>query len=143
MSKLPYIGRGEKLSKKILLRLINCVGIESQVNIKKIVSKEDYDFLDQELQNHNFDFVLRRLHGKDIVIEINYKHGEKIAKKLREIFIPMVIHANCEYLEINDWDCEDRGLFWQNTEGVHPVTWQDYHDVINALQTCNINPNLV
>lgn len=122
------------------MRLINCVGIESQVNIKKIVKKEDYDFFDEELQNHNFDFVLRRLHGKDIVIEINYKHGEKIARKLRSIFVPAVIDANCEYLEINDWDCNPRGLFWLNSKKEHPVSWQDFIDVINALMTCGIKP---
>jgi len=143
LSESPYVGRGERLTKKILLKLIPCVGIESQVNIKKIVSKEDFDFMDQELKNHNFDFVLRRLHEKDIVIEVNYHHREKIAKKLRTIFVPMVIHANCEYIEINDWECNPRGLFWLNSKKEHPVTWLDYTDIINALQTCNIQPTLI
>lgn len=135
-----FIGRAEKLSKKILLKQLQCIGIEQQVNIKSIISKEDYDFLDEEVQNHNFDLVMRRTHAKDIVIEVNYKHGEKIANKIRRIFKPLVEQSGYLFLEIHDWECET--LFWLNTKKEHPVTWQDYIDVINALKTAGIKPDI-
>ena len=138
MSDSSFIGRGETLSKKILLKLLNCIGIEGQVNISRIVSEENYNFLDEEFQNHNFDLVMRRTHEKDIVIEVNYEHGEKIAGKIRRTLKPMVLDAGYEFLEINNWDCEERGLFWLNTKKEHPHTWKDFTDIINALNTAGI-----
>ena len=140
MSESEFIGRGEVRVKNILLRLFDCE-IKQQVNIEKIIYKEDYDFLDQEVKNHNFDLVMIPTHGRPVGIEVNYMHGDKIAKKLRQVIVPLIRKRGYEYLEINDWDCEKRGLFWHNTKGEHPPTWQDYHDLINALDTCNINPD--
>ncbi len=135
-----FIGNGEVLCKKILLKLLNCIGIEGQVNIQRIVSKTNYDFLDEELQNHNFDLVMRRTHAKDIVIEVNYKHGEKIAAKIRRVLKPMVLEAGYLFVEINDWECDH--LFWLNTKKEHPVTWNDFVDVVNALKTADISPDI-
>jgi len=138
-----YIGRGELLVKKIMLRLINCIGIQGQVNIKHIVLPEEFELLDPEIQNHNFDFVLRRNSGKDIVIEVNYHHKEKAAKKWRLIFEPLLVSAGYDYLVINDWDCRKHGLFWLNSKHKHlVVTWDDLRDVMDALETCGINPDI-
>lgn len=138
-----YIGRGEVLAKKILLKLINCVGIQQQVNIKNIVNAEDYAFLSQEIRNHNFDLVIIRSNAPDIVVEINYKHKEKAAFKWRKIFIPMIVLADCYYVAINDWDCRPRGLFWVNNFKKHLIiTWDDFLDVIDALETAGINPDI-
>jgi len=142
VSESQFVGRGEIRTKNILLKLFDCE-ITQQVNIKKIIHAEDYDFLDEEIQNHNFDLVMMPVHGKPVVIEINFKHGEKISKKLRQVIVPLIRKRGYEYLDINDWDCEERGLFWQNSKGEHPITWTDYHDIINALQTCNISPDLI
>ena len=141
LNENKFVGRGEVLAKKIIMKLIDCVGIQQQVNIKNIVSKEEYDFFDEEIQNHNHDLVLRRVHGKDIVIEVNYKHKEKAARKYRQIFIPAIKDAGYLYLEINDWDCDPHGLFYLNSNNVHVDSWLDYADVINALMTCKIKPN--
>lgn len=142
MSANPYIGRGEVLFKNILLKLYDCE-VKQQVNIQQVIYAEDYNFLDQEVKNHNFDFVMLPTHGKPVVIEVNYQHGEKIAAKLRRILVPLIRKRGYEYLEINNWDCEERGLFWLNSKGEHPVTtWTDIKDVINALETCEINPDL-
>jgi len=142
MSDSKYIGRGEVRVRNMLQRLFDCE-IVQQVNIKKIIYAEDYDFLDQEVKNHNFDLVMIPTHGRPIVIEINYKHGVKISKKLRQVIIPLIRKRGYEYLEINDWDCEKRGLFWVDTKGEHHVTWVDYHDLFNALETCKINPDWI
>lgn len=142
MSESKYIGRGEVLFKNILLKLFDCE-IKQQVNIKEVIYAEDYNFLDQEVKNHNFDLVMIPTHGKPVVIEVNYEHGEKIAAKLRRILVPLIKKKGYEYLEINNWDCDKRGLFWLNSKKEHPVTtWTDYMDVINALITCGINPDL-
>jgi len=138
-----FIGRGEVLTKKILLRLINCIGIQGQVNIKHIVLPEEYEVLDPEIQNHNFDLVLRRTHGKDIVIEVNYKHKEKAATKSRQIFEPLLISAGYEYVTIDDYDCRKRGIFWLSSERKHlVVTWDDFRDIIDSLEKCGVNPNI-
>ena len=142
MSDSKYVGRGEVRVKKMLERLFECE-VAQQVNIKKIIYAEDYDFLDEEVQNHNFDLVMIPTHGRPVVIEVNYFHGEKIAQKLRQVIVPLIRKRGYDYLEINDWDCEKRGLFWQNTKKEHPPTWDDYRDLMNALQTCNINPEFI
>ncbi len=143
MSDQKYIGRGEKLTKKILLRLINCIGIQEQVNIKQVVMPEDFEVLDPEVQNHNFDLVLRRNGGKDIVIEVNYKHKEKAASKARQIFEPLCISAGYEYVTIDDYDCRKRGIFWLNSERKHlVVTWEDFRDLIDSLEKSGVNPDI-
>lgn len=144
MSNSQFIGRGEVIAKKILLKSIDCIGIEGQVNIRKIILPEDYEFIDQEIKNHNFDWVIRRTNKPDIVVEINYKHKEKAAYKWRNIFIPMITNAGYYHLAINDWDCRPRGLFWLNTKKKHlAVTWDDFRDVQDALETHGINPDIV
>jgi len=143
MSDSKYIGRGEILTKKILLKLVDCIGIQGQVNIQHIILPEDFEFLDQEIKNHNFDFVIRRSEKKDIVVEVNYKHKEKAAFKWRKIFIPLIEDAGYLHLEINDWDCRQRGLFWLNSKRQHlAVTWDDFRDVQDALATSGINPDI-
>ena len=143
MSNSNFIGRGEVLAKKILYRLVPCIGVQQQVNIQQIILPEDYEFLDQEVKNHNFDLVIRRTGAPDIVVEINYKHREKAARKWRTLFVPMIENAGLIHVAINDWDCRKRGLFWLNSKKQHlAVTWEDYMDVMDALQTAGVNPAL-
>ena len=139
-----FIGRGEVIASKILFRLVDCVGLQGQVNIQNIILPEDYAILDQEVKNHNFDFIMRRTSKPDVVIEINYKHKEKAAKKWSKIFIPLIEKAGYDYMTIDDYDCRKRGLFWLNSKGKHlAITWDDYRDVIDSLETAGINPSLV
>ena len=143
MSDSNFIGRGEILAKKILYRLVPCLAVMQQVNIKHIALPEDYELLDQEVKNHNFDLVIKRTEAPDIVVEINYKHGEKAARKWRTLFVPMIENAGLIAVAINDWECRPHGLFWLNSKKQHlAVTWDDYKDVMDALQTAGINPAL-
>jgi len=143
MSESKYIGRGEWITKKVLLRMINCIGIQEQVNIKHIILPEEYELLDPEVQQHNFDLVLKRNGGKDIVIEVNYKHKEKAAQKARLIFEPLVNQAGFEYVTIDNWDCRPRGLFWLNTQKKHLIiTWEDFRDVMDSLEKAGVNPDI-
>jgi len=123
MSQSKFIGRGEIISKKILLRLLPCIKIQGQVNIKDVVLSEDYNILGQEIKNHNFDFVMRRTNKLDIVIEVNLSHGPKAAKKWRQIFTPMIEKAGLLYMTIDDWDCRDKGLFYVNSKKEHQHSW--------------------
>jgi len=139
----PFIGRGEWLARKILLKLVECVGIQGQVNIRNIILPEDYELLDQEIRNHNFDLVIRRSEKPDIVVEVNYMHKEKASRKTRQIFEPLVFSAGLEYVNINHWDCRQRGLFWINSKKQHlAITWDDFRDVQDALETAGINPDI-
>ncbi|KKN76235.1 hypothetical protein LCGC14_0372610 [marine sediment metagenome] len=141
-----FIGRGEIRSLDIFNRLFYGISNRQQVNIKEIILAEDYEVLDQEIKNHNFDLVLyphSKSLGKNTVIEINYKHKEKIAAKLRRVIIPLVVKAGYQYLEVNDWDCRERGLFWLNSKKEHIVTWDDYRDIIDALETAGIIPDSI
>jgi hypothetical protein len=135
-----FIGRGEMLAKHILFRLIPCVVVEMQVNITKLLQgMEGYD---EEILNHNFDLVVRRFDiHRDIVVEVNYKHKEKAAKKSRQIFEPLLTANGYDYCTIDDYDCRKRGLFWRNTKGEHlVVSWDDYRDVIDSLEKAGVNP---
>ncbi len=140
MSESKYIGRAEVLTKKILLKIVECVGIQQQVNIKDIVLAEDYDILDQEVKNHNFDLVVRRTHRKDIVVEVNFKHGGKADYKWNEIFVPLIIKSGKLALPINDYECEH--LFFKSVDGTHAVTWQDYMDIMNCMTIVGIDPDV-
>jgi len=140
LSQSQYVGRGELLSKKILLQLLSCVGIQGQVNIKNIVLPEDYHILDQEIKNHNFDWVVRRTNTPDIVVEVNYGHKEKAAQKWRQIFVPMIIKAGLLYMTIDDYDCRDKGLFYLNSKKEHKLSWDDHRDIIDSLEKAEIPP---
>jgi len=61
MSDSKYIGRGEVLAKKILFRLVDCMGIQQQVKIQDVVLPEDYDMLDQEIKKHKKQSSLMNL----------------------------------------------------------------------------------
>lgn len=140
MSQSQYVGRGELLSKKILLKLLPCIGIQGQVNIKDVVLPEDYIILDQEIKNHNFDWVVRRTNTPDIVVEVNYGHKEKAARKWRLIFVPMIKRAGLLYMTIDDYDCRAKGLFYLDSKKEHKLSWDDHRDIIDSLEKAEISP---
>lgn len=141
MSESKYIGRGEVLTKKIFHKLFAGSIIKSQVNIKEIILPEDYNILDQEIKNHNFDFVVWRPHNKPLVVEVNYKHGGKADFKWNEIFVPLIKKANMIPLPINDYECQH--LFFKSVDGTHEVTWQDFMDIMNCMVIVGIEPDLI
>ncbi len=136
-----FIGRGEMLAKHILFRLIPCVGVEMQVPVTTLLHGNLFGY-DEEIIKHKFDLVVRRWDGqRDIVVEVNYKHKEKAARKASQIFEPMVHEAGMDYCTIDDYDCRSRGLFWRNAKDEHlVVTWDDYRDVMDSLEKAGINP---
>jgi len=143
MSDSKYIGRGEEISKQIFLKLIDLKAIMAQVGIRFVAQPEDYKILDPEVQQHKFDLVLLSKKGKKIVVEINYHHKEKAAKKWHNIFIPILQKAGYDFVTVNDWDCRQHGLFWLDSKKEHPkITWDDYRDIIDALEIAGITPTV-
>ncbi len=139
MSESKFIGRSEVLVKQILSKLMKHIVIQTQVPIEKLILKDDFVILDQEIKNHKFDLVIYRSHEPSIVVEVNYKHGAKAADKWENIFVPLIKKAGMIPLPINDYECST--LFHQYTNGEHRITWQDYIDVINAMVIVGIKPD--
>ncbi len=143
MSESNYIGRGELIAKKILAQLLKPVNVRAQVPIEKIILAKEFKILDPEIKKHKFDFVLFCLDRKSIVVEINYHHKEKAARKWHNVFIPLLINSGFDYLAINDYDCRKRGLFYLDGDQQHEkVTWEDFRDVIDSLEMAGITPNI-
>ena len=133
----PYIGRGESLAKLILSNLLRNVTIKQQVHVSNLVSKEDYNSLDEVYQKHKFDLVIYRS-DTIIVIEVNYKHGDILCKKWNRIFEPLLRKNKIIPVTIDDYNC--RNLFKLDAKKQHSLTWDDYRDVIDSLQMANIHP---
>jgi len=143
MSESQYIGRGELIAKKILVKLLKPVNVKPQVPLEALTLAKEFAILDPEIKKHKFDFVFFCTDRKSIVIEINYRHKEKAARKWHNVFIPLLINSGFDYLAINDYDCRKRGLFWLSSEKEHAdITWDDFRDVIDALDIAGIYPNL-
>ena len=143
MSETNYIGRGELIAKKILAQFLKPVNVRVQVPIEKIILAKEFAILDPEIKKHKFDFVFFCLDRKSIVVEINYHHKEKAARKWRNVFIPLLVNAGFDFLTINDYDCRERGLFWLNSKKEHvDITWDDFRDVIDALAMAGIYPRV-
>jgi len=141
MSESQYIGRGEELAKKILVKLLKPVNVRAQVPLESITLPKEFEILDPEIKKHKFDFVFFCLDRRNIVVEVNYKHGTKATKKWHQVFIPLLVNADFDYLTINDYDCRKHGLFWLDGEKTHGgITWEDYRDVIDALEIAGIYP---
>ena len=100
-----FIGRGEKEVEKILKQLLPKARIIPQMSIAYVIDRSEYDKLDQEFKNHNCDFVMI-IGSTRIVIEVNYKHGEKAAQKWSEIFAPLIKQAGNIPVTIEDYNCE-------------------------------------
>jgi len=143
MSESKYIGRGELIAKKILVKLLKPMNVRAQVSLESLTHANEFAILDPEIKKHKFDFVFFCLDRKSIVVEINYHHKEKAARKWNNIFIPLLINSGFDYLAINDYDCRNGGLFWLDKVKKHDVvTWKDFKDVIDALDVAGIKPNL-
>jgi len=71
-----------------------------------------------------------------LVVEVNYKHGEKAAEKWRNIFDPMLKRHGHETLLVHDYECDY--LFKPQDYTKHISSWDDVIDVCNALKTQKI-----
>ncbi len=127
-----FIGRGERLVSKLLQNPFGISHLTPQVNIRTILPSHIYESLDEEIQKHNFDFIATRRNLPNLIIEVNYKHGEKAARKARTIFKPLAEENGYDYLTIDDYECLT--LF---KEFGHP-TYQDVIDLVFAFKTAGI-----
>ena len=127
-----FIGRGEKLVKKILDNPWGITGVNTQVNITKLIPADALKDCDQEILNHNFDLLAIRRNLRHIVIEVNYKHGEKAAQKWRTIFVPLLKQFQYDYMTIDDYDCLN--IFKEHNK----PTYDDIIDMVNAFKKAKI-----
>ena len=137
-----FIGRAEPEVLKILEQIFPNILILSQWPIRKLIPNSWYNELNEETKKHKFDFVV--CGSKWLVIEVNYKHGEKAAKKWRQIFAPMIKELSnpCAIpVTINDYEC--LSLFKHTKTNHTKLRKSDYQDIINALQTAGVRVNFV
>lgn len=136
MEQPQFIGRAEPEVKMILSQLFPKAIIRTQVPITELISSEDAQFLDQEFKNHKCDITVETL-DQFLVVEVNYSHKEKAARKWSYVFAPMLKKSGKISVTIDDYDCTH--LFQKGVQG-HKITWGDHHDVINQLEKAGVNP---
>lgn len=137
-----FIGRAEPEVLEILKQIYPNTLIIPQYPIRKLIPFSWYNGLGEETKKHKFDFVV--FTHTLLVIEVNYKHGEKAAKKWRQIFAPMIKELSnpCAIpVTIDDYECLT--LFKHTRTNHTKLRKSDYTDVINALQTARVCVNFV
>lgn len=140
-----FIGRAEYLTSHIIERLYPGCIIAPQYPIQKLLSSEEYEKLDTEIQKHRFDFaiILQRTEGFtrqtfEIIVEVNFKHGEKAGKKWWRIFVPLIKKYGRTPVTIDDHDC--RHLFQLDNHRQHRLKWDDFRDIIDSLEKAGVKP---
>jgi hypothetical protein len=137
MSKTNFLGRGEERVVKILRNLYPEARIYTQMPISNIVSADSARELGTEYIKHRFDIFLV-CENHDLAIEINYEHGTKAYKKWHNVYESHLKQVFCKPVAIEDSECES--LFQLNKDKTHTDTWQDYIDVIRALEKAGVVP---
>lgn len=132
-----FIGRAETEVQSILTNLLSPQLIRTQVPLFTVIGADEYELLDKEIKQHKFDMMVYRGHQPKVIVEVNYKHGEKAAKKWREIFDPMLKKYGYEILLIHDYECDY--LFKPQDYTKHKSSWNDVIDVCIALKLCQIS----
>jgi len=97
----------------------------------RVLKCEEGRILDSK--KHKFDFYVERPNKKGLLVEVNYKHGNKSAQKWLDIFEPMITAQNMIPVVIDDFEC--KSLFKDES---HPINLGDWLDVINALNTAGV-----
>ena len=131
-----FIGRGEERTVAILKHLFPKSDILQQTPIQIVIRDEDYAKLGPEHNKHKFD-ILVLAHPDDFVIEVNYKHGVMATQKWFNVYEPLLKKAHCLGVTIDDNECES---LFQLDKGEHENTWQDWIDVIRALENAGVKP---
>lgn len=135
-----FIGRAEPQVLKILQEIFPDILIIPQYPIRKLIPYSWYNGLNDETKKHKFDFIVC---AKDwLVVEVNYKHGEKAAKKWSNIFAPMIRelkNPSAIPVTIDDYNC--RTLFKHTKESTKKLRESDYQDVIDALKLAGVSVN--
>lgn len=138
ISLSDFIGRGEEDVKRILQGLFPKANVIPQVSISTLISPSDYNRLDQEIKNHKFDLVVY-VGFNTLVVEVNYKHKEKAAKKWRQIFTNLLVDNGKLPVTIDDYNCEY--LFSDSKKLLKKNPWGPTIDVIRELIRQGINPD--
>jgi hypothetical protein len=132
-----FIGRGEERVKYILEKMYGTDHVMTQIPINCVISPEDYDSLGKEHNKHKFDLVVQTKREEWMVVEVNYKHGT-IAHKKWQVYKTLVEkNPHFKTLTIDDNEC--KSLFSLEKDGTHKNTWQDWIDVLNALEMAGID----
>jgi len=76
--------------------------------------------------------------GVTIIVEVNFKHGEKAARKWLRIFVPLIKKYGRIPVTIDDHDC--RHLFQLDNHRQHRLKWDDFRDIIDSLEKAGVKP---
>ncbi len=134
---MSFIGRAEPQVEEILTILLNPELINLQVPLYNLIPLTEFQSLNEEVQKHKFDMVVYRKNQPKLIVEVNYKHKEKAAKKWSCIFEPMLKKYGHETLLIKDYECDF--LFKPEDYSKHKLSWDDVIDVCNALKTSKLS----
>ncbi|MCV0398517.1 MAG: hypothetical protein K5785_00825 [Nitrosarchaeum sp.] len=151
-----FVGRSEDLVQDIICRLYRYTESWTQVPIVDIINKEDSEIYGEEFSKHKCDIVLNVANVDDgksfqsLVVEVNYKHKDKAGRKWNNNFGPDIVKSGKIPVRIDDFNCRssikkengrfELGLFHQNENGEHIRSWNDYRDVIDALEKAGVKP---
>ena len=133
-----FIGRAERHVGKILRHLFPEMSVSTQMPLWTAISDEDFLNLGEEFKKHKFDFVMYN-GPMTIVIEVNYKHGEKAAQKWSDVFAPLIRKAGKIPVTIEDYNCEV--LFSDSLRDSNVIPWGAYIDVIRELERNHVGPD--
>jgi len=137
MSQEQFIGRGEKEIQKILEGLFPGGSVDAQVPLIGLIKWEDYKELDEEFQKHKFDLVVH-CGQNTLAVEVNYKHGEKAAKKWG-IFSKLLRDNNVIPVTIEDYNCEY--IFSDSKKLKEKKPWGSYLDTLRELERNHVGPD--
>lgn len=126
-----FIGRGENRTVEILSHLFPKHDIFQQKPLKGLIPFSQFLKLGKEHSQHKHDIVLQAPNSDQIVIEVNYKHGPIAEKKWHNVYKPHLEAAGHLTCTIEDSQCVS---LFDLKNGEHKNTWQDWIDVLNALQ---------
>lgn len=126
-----FIGRGEERVVEILKHLFPKAQIIQQMPIRNLLEDKVWETLGPEHSKHKIDIVVI-INGETTVIEVNYQHGAVAEAKWQNVYKPILEAAGCTCLTIDDNECK---TLFKIDRGTHYRTWQDYIDVINAINS--------
>ncbi len=102
----------------------------AQYPLKKLLifNPDLYESYGTEVQKHKFDFYVQRYNGIPLMVEVDFKHGDKADKKWNNILNPLLEELCILGVQISDNECKN--LF---KDKYHPITLGDWVDVLQAL----------
>ena len=105
-----FIGRGENFTGKVLKLFFPNAIIIPQYPMRQLIPlgvamSSGIDF-DTEIWKHKFDFaVIDAVNHIWLIVEVNYKHGDKSDRKWNNIFVPVIKQMKYIPVTIDDYEC--------------------------------------